>query len=342
MGHRANLVIANEHGYRLFYCHWCAITLSEPLFWGPEHAIAFIEQQQPCAPDQWLDDVWAEGGAVVDTARRVLIIYGGEGLRYTIPLRRLYLELLRRTWQGWAVRWAERGIVDMAEHVGVPRAKVLVPEDYTDVSSELRTVELRDAGCVISARFEDGSLRIYSAANNANEYLAAGEHVVDWLRADPGQPALAWDDPGAELPYGGLHFDIPTRQIAFWSPLELERLDDILASWPGWQIRWLGDRYEEHAALTDGRLRLVPPPEAQLIDELEKILLRENAFDGAQMILNMAAQHQSEGKQIQINPHALRDKPLPLPTSLRRQLFADAVAARGREQPSPNGCGGIE
>jgi hypothetical protein len=63
MGQRANLVIVRPDGYELFYSHWCANTLPRDLFWGPEHAERFIRMQRPAGHDEWLDTIWAEGGA---------------------------------------------------------------------------------------------------------------------------------------------------------------------------------------------------------------------------------------------------------------------------------------
>ena len=92
MGHRANLIVVRAGGYDLYYSHWAANTLPRDLFWGPAHALAFARAQRPA--DDWLDDVWAEGGAVIDPGARVLRLFGGEDLASDVPLRRLYLRLL--------------------------------------------------------------------------------------------------------------------------------------------------------------------------------------------------------------------------------------------------------
>lgn len=57
MGQRANLVIIKQDGYDLHYSHWCANTLPQDLFWGPQHAIAFIEAQPKVDETGWLDDI---------------------------------------------------------------------------------------------------------------------------------------------------------------------------------------------------------------------------------------------------------------------------------------------
>lgn len=66
MGQRANLIIVEYGKYELFYSHWAANTLTRDLFWSPEFATAFVQMQRQVDESGWLDDVWAEGGAVID------------------------------------------------------------------------------------------------------------------------------------------------------------------------------------------------------------------------------------------------------------------------------------
>ena len=66
MGHRANLIVVQYGKYELFYSHWAANTLTHDLFWSPEFATAFIRMQRKVDESYWLDEVWAEGGAVAD------------------------------------------------------------------------------------------------------------------------------------------------------------------------------------------------------------------------------------------------------------------------------------
>ena len=63
-GSSGQLSLAGPQGSRLFYSHWAAKNVETDLFWGAEQAERFILAQTPC--QEWLDDVWCEGGAVLD------------------------------------------------------------------------------------------------------------------------------------------------------------------------------------------------------------------------------------------------------------------------------------
>jgi hypothetical protein len=51
MGHRANLVLIEDHAspYQLFYSHWCAISLTDDVFWGVDDTLRFVKNQQRVA-----------------------------------------------------------------------------------------------------------------------------------------------------------------------------------------------------------------------------------------------------------------------------------------------------
>ena len=72
MSHRANLVLVDNHGYKIFHSH-AAHVLDAYLFWGPEHAIAFFEQHAP-AHQSWYGTILAEGGALIDTTRKIVML----------------------------------------------------------------------------------------------------------------------------------------------------------------------------------------------------------------------------------------------------------------------------
>ena len=42
---------------------------------------------------------------VVDQDTRQLLLFGGEDIRFDVPLRRVYIELLGKVWKDWRVQW---------------------------------------------------------------------------------------------------------------------------------------------------------------------------------------------------------------------------------------------
>ncbi len=249
MGERANLVVVRDGDWRLYYDHWCAIRLDVELFWGPVQASAFVEQREALEDrGDWLDEVWCEGGAVIDHDRRVLLWFGGEDVMDDIPRRRALLGLMAPRWAGWEVRWAAAGIVELGAHLEIPAEKFLVEReadkamafqlwtDYPEYNDILLTVRERGAVTVT---------RVYGD----QESLELGESRLEEILAFPRSPALDWS---GDMPRGGLHLDLDGRGLDYWFAQPAEELDRRVArAWPGWRCRNLGDRYEEHLRLAE-------------------------------------------------------------------------------------------
>ena len=142
MGQRANLILVENGRCSVFYSHWCAASMTRDFFWGPNWATIFIKTQEPRKDGHLLDEIWAEGGAVLDRDARELLLFGGEIEISQIPVRRLYLSLLRRVWEGWDVQWAQEGVADLADCIGYPREEVLCwdREELRNVVLEPRTL----------------------------------------------------------------------------------------------------------------------------------------------------------------------------------------------------------
>jgi len=217
MGQRANLIIVEHGRHRLYYNHWCANRLDCDLFWGPDHAAAFVRLQDEVGDDKWLDDIWAEGGAVLDRDRSVLLFFGGEDVLRDVPLRRLYLELVGRVWKGWRIQWAFSGIVDLADYVGYPRERVIAkvlddrrPTSLTPPENPAWT------DIVGNFRLEDGRLCLCPLAGEADRYLQCGSELVEWCRRENARAHLDLAVSTETFPSGGFHVDVPSRSVGFW------------------------------------------------------------------------------------------------------------------------------
>lgn len=328
MGHRANLVLVEDGNYRLFYCHWCAITIPSDIFWGPHYAIPFVQTQQKMEADEsgWLDEIWSEGGVLVDSDRRHVLVYGGDGLHYDIPLRRLYMELLRLAWPGWTAKWAFDGITEIAEYVGydIPESDLLGEDDSIQLDPPEEKHEVDTIGSFI---FEDDSLRLFALPQfGPSELLKAGPPLIEAAKDRPGFESLKlaeWLKPGA-FPVGGFHVDVPSKQIVYWSASSHDKLRRMQAAWPGWDVRWLEDRYEEHLALTRGKLIFPSYAVDDLLPKLERQLLGDSSH-AIKFFQALIGRMSEEGKDMQVNPSALGDQPQEITVAVRKQLFDDLV-----------------
>ncbi|MGA2496699.1 MAG: hypothetical protein ABSH20_03100, partial [Tepidisphaeraceae bacterium] len=216
MGQRANLILVENGQYRIFYSHWCAASMTRDFFWGPDWAKIFISVQEPCK--DLLDEIWAEGGAVLDRDARTLLLFGGEEEMSQVPVRRLYMALLRCVWKGWDVQWAQEGVADLADRIGYPQEKVRCwdREELKKVVLEPRTLS-GWASVVGSARMPDGSIHLYPLMARVLDYLWPGTRLLDAVVEYPGVPALNLGESTDTHPAGGFHLDLIERVVEFWT-----------------------------------------------------------------------------------------------------------------------------
>ncbi|MFO0941308.1 MAG: hypothetical protein U0930_11115 [Pirellulales bacterium] len=329
MGQRANLVIGNSSGYDLFYNHWCANTITRDLFWGPEHALEFVSKQRSVDRiDGWLDTVWAEGGAVVDPNNRTLLIYGGQDVLYDVPLRRLYLKLLRSAWGDWKIRWAYEGIVEIAEYVGVDRSHVIPDKSPKNGSSLcLDPPSERDwVQCIGSMKSKD-SLRIYPLNCRTEDYLQIGPDLLSRSSDVDSLPSfrlLDWTD---SFPTGGFHIDFDQQQLHYWIAYDCpDVLTEISGAWEGWRVTWHHDKFESQLDLTEGKVAFHHPSEADLLKSLLVMLEHDTAPVDVLEIAQRISQHDG-GRKVEINPLALRDDRLALSPEKRKAILERSVAS---------------
>jgi hypothetical protein len=318
MGSRANLVLVENGAHRLFYSHWAANTLDRDLFWGPEHVRQFMLIQREVSPDDWLGESWAEGGALLDLDRRRFMLFGGEDIRWDIQLRRIYLGLLRQVWDGWETAWADDGIAALASYVGhtlpfTPSRPVIKTFDPPlDPNGEHRGI--------FSVLWRPEDLRFYSVRFWSRHCLLAGPSFLEALRQEPGQATMLLGDDVGNFPQGGCHIDIARNSLDFWDACFPNAAKHVAAYWPGWAAGWHKDRFESQVERSSGRLQFPQHDVWPLKEWVAKILLHQSRQTGLEIIQTTVQRLGGEGKQVQVNPLALRDDPLDYPIAERREI----------------------
>jgi len=326
MGQRANLVVRQGGKLELFYSHWCANRLPTDLFWGPDHALAFIRVQRRVGEMDWLDEIWAEGGVILDADADAVLFYGGEDVMYDVQLRRVFLELMRRVWAGWEVYWAHEGIADLADRVGLPRPVVLNPFRDDPVLSLVSPEEPSWTETVGTIRWPAGRTLAYPLQGDPGEYLLAGEALLRAPGAAHGLERMVVADWIPDHPAGGFHIDVPERTVHFWTARPAaEAQPRAAAAWPGWAVHWLRDEFERHQELAGGSIELSVAPREELERRVIAMLLHESTGSMAESVADLVDQHRREGKSVEVNPLALRDDRLELPIDRRREILALAL-----------------
>ena len=119
---------------------------------GPEAAAAHGDDRGE--PSGWWTDDVCDGGALIDTDRRVLLFFTTRELP---AYRAAMLDGYRRVWAGWQVRWADGGLADLARYVGVDPAvvRVAAPADVPGPAPEAPAApDVQEALGVLADRVE--------------------------------------------------------------------------------------------------------------------------------------------------------------------------------------------
>ncbi len=339
MGARANLVLVESSDptkYRLFYCHWCAQSLDTDLFWGPDHALAFILDQKSVTNGIWMNRNLAEGGVVMDTFRKVVLFYtGSDILKFDIPMRRLHLDLMRIMWEGWEVRYADDALQELVNYVEYPRERIVFrPAQPMPTTINWRSpvwMKENEDSCyaIVSIRGADLSFRLFpSYDENAADLLNIGPRVLDSIPYAEGLAMVNMREwiKGDYFPWMGVHFDLTSKTIAFWHASDEHFLDLVEQSWSGWTIHNWKDRFEEQIEVAGGRLAMPTRSEDAMISDLEKELLRPEPRDSTAGLRIFIEHEINMGKKVEVNPDVWQVNPQDLLLETRHALFGKALA----------------
>lgn len=252
MGNRANFVIVKDQDWQLYYSHWSGCRILDALIAGPEFALRYAQLFRLCAKDQWVNPVWADGGAVVDLDRRRLLFFGDE-LMVEMRERRALMSVLAAVWPDYAIGWAYDGTAELAGYVGAE-----LPPHTWDTRPKLRLARDRNALChLVSVVDANGRLRLWPLW----WHLSKAWHGPALMNMLPGCGVARLSL--GNIPEGGVHIDVPRKTVGAWQTADtmgiFQALPDV---WSGWRTECWEDRFEEQVIQCKGALRV---PELDLI-----------------------------------------------------------------------------
>lgn len=172
----------------------------DALIGGPELALRYVQSLRQCAKDEWVDPLWADGGAVVDLDRRRVLFFGDE-LMVEMPARRAMMAVLAAVWPGYEIGWAYDGTAELAGYVGAE-----LPSHTWDIRPELRPARDRNALChLVSVVDAAGQVRFWPVC----WHLSKAWHGPELMERLPGRGVRRLTL--SKIPEGGVHIDVPER-----------------------------------------------------------------------------------------------------------------------------------
>ena len=263
MGSRAAIIIVNDDGtVEQFFDRNAAQTLAQDAaLSGFDATLTRIRRMTLIDGEsrEWAGPL-SEGSMLVDIpARRLVWAEEGEGL----ILPRIMNRLLERTWRGWSAAWSPEGISGINHLLNsdtrsgenaVAVNEIAAPAEvpwFVPCADQL-------GYAVLSVRLENGSLAVWRTDYGHDDLAHADpDEVLEFARAALRRDArgdgwgVDWwlhrEEPSSIFLEAGVHLDVNTRTLAWWSLFERETPEkEFRTYWPRWTIQTLGDAYEWH------------------------------------------------------------------------------------------------
>jgi len=276
MGSRANYIVIEGTTVGISYAQWGALTVARELLAGPEAAVTFARGQRT---DMGLmDNVFADGGLLLDLEQRTLLFWCDGKIGYFPYLRRVLLPVLRALWPDWSVDWATQGVVDAARYLGRDPARYVFADRYSGSFPYAGDVESLCApsddpeqnATILTVTHEGGRVADYLLAAEPKRVMLAGLAILPVLAR---KESRALPDERNDALQGGAYLDVAAHAVWVWAPHTIDPvyLDALTRSWPGWSIHSHVEGLVRQVILS-GRSAdsiTVPPDEAivELADE---------------------------------------------------------------------------
>ena len=284
MSEPAVFVFIRDGEKRAFGDRWAGATLFREIFWGPD-ALEVWALSLNRVEDDELDDF--ETGAIVDFDANTMKWSGGDDKLEISTVRRVYDQLLRSNWPGFAVTYAEDGLMDSGSgHLNAGEKDEGEEEDDDEEEYDDDDFSYRPSTVAIAARIEsdddededddedddeeddddeddgptfdeDESRAWVTVINKKGKVRQRHLEQLPVNILNPGREfarRLA-ELPPAEIPAEklvaeGMWINIPDQTLGVWGGQNLkDQLEKLKLGWPGWQVIW-ADGYHAHCRQT--------------------------------------------------------------------------------------------
>jgi hypothetical protein len=284
MGARVNYVLIEGEVISVYYSKWGAQSVPTVVIDGPEATLAYIRDEGPTT-ESLMDDIWAEGGILLDMDRHALLFFGGENIMFSPPWQRIFLRMVRHVWQGWSIAWAGRGIIDLASYPGVAEflridPSSLIKRNERVIDQPFAEAKIRNphekpwAYTVITVTWEDGRVCDYTFDSALDGYLLLGPGLLDVLRERETDNLPREEPDDDSLPREGTYIDTVSQAMWVWHyrPVYSAKPERIAQIWSGWNVNEHFEGLGRQVALSGRSPALVAAPyeqvEAELVGDL--------------------------------------------------------------------------
>ena len=303
MGHRSNFVIVKDKQINIYYSHWGAISIPKDIFYGPQITIDYIQSLQPVAA--LLDDLWCEGAVLVDIDEKQLIFWGGDGYEYP-SIRKYFISLLQLNWEGWGIRWAEQGIIDIAQYLQIDVSQVQTDIDYyhwTNYRGWLESTNPNHIETVLTIKYHPELTLDYKFDNYLTELLSTGSMLFEVL-----QSYSTTVLPAEEKVCSGAFLDLFEKKIWVWwgRPTDKRVVNKILQYWNGWVVKRHTEGLPFQVELSGRDPNSIRIKSEKAIEQVLEDITEDNRFDPQKWADTIAANCVNlEYANIWMNPEAL-------------------------------------
>lgn len=258
MGCRGSFVI-RENGINTYlYDRSFGAGIMPDIFYGVDSTLSMFGRGRE--DETILDEVWGEGGVIVDLDAKVMMFWGSDVLFDNVPLIPHLISFMETfTWKGWDVRHAQWGMLSMGKYLDLPEFSPSVT--YQKPSEEWRKYHLdwwmkadedgakyNEEQTVISYKKSTGNILNYTTSVESGSTLALGKDLFQILKDRKTVPLLHQRDV-----YDCLYIDEQNKTIhVFWGyPSSFDSLGYQLRYWSDWQVKWIDEGYVGHLKLID-------------------------------------------------------------------------------------------